>query len=130
MAEKLAVENVAKVEAETKSKKSPKLVVLESLNWLIHLYYVKKEFKQCKDLIKVQLINTNGLCEYALYVQGRKQVTQTNIMLKDDCRIFAFFKGLISRQEGLIQESLDLFQTCALLNPTNIQNMKQIARSL
>jgi hypothetical protein len=66
MAEKPPTESSGKQEV----KKAPKLVVLESLNWLIHLYYVKKEFKQCKDLIKIQLMNTNGLCEYALYVQG------------------------------------------------------------
>jgi Bardet-Biedl syndrome 4 protein len=34
------------------------------------------------------------------------------------------------RQEGRIQESLDLFQSCAVLNPTNVQNLKQVARSL
>ena len=34
------------------------------------------------------------------------------------------------RQEGRIQESLELFQTCAVLNPANILNLKQIARSL
>ena len=86
---------------------APKLPVLESLNWLIHLNYVKRDFKACKDLIRQQTSATNGLSEYPLYVQG-----------------------LISRQEGKIQESLDLFQTCATLNPTNVQNLKQIARSL
>ena len=39
-------------------------------------------------------------------------------------------EGLIMRQEGRIQESLELFQTCAVLNPANILNLKQIARSL
>lgn len=34
------------------------------------------------------------------------------------------------RQEGRIQESLELFQSCAVLNPTNILNLKQVARSL
>ena len=34
------------------------------------------------------------------------------------------------RQEGRIQESLELFQTCTLLNPTNSENLKQVARSL
>jgi hypothetical protein len=48
----------------------PKLPILEGLNWLIHLNYVKKDYKTCKELIRDQLTATNGLCEYALYVQG------------------------------------------------------------
>jgi hypothetical protein len=49
---------------------APKIPTLEGLNWLLHLYYVRKDFKQCKDVIKEQLSITNGMCEYALYVQG------------------------------------------------------------
>lgn len=46
------------------------------------------------------------MCEYAVYVQG-----------------------LILRQEGRIRESMEMFQTCALLN-VNPTNLKQVARSL
>jgi len=38
--------------------------------------------------------------------------------------------ALILRMEGRIQESLELFQTCALLNPGSGDNLKQVARSL
>ena len=38
--------------------------------------------------------------------------------------------ALIFRQEGRIQESLELFQTCTLLNPQSTDNLKQVARSL
>ena len=38
--------------------------------------------------------------------------------------------ALILRLEGKIQESLELFQTCALLNPNSAENLKQVARSL
>jgi Bardet-Biedl syndrome 4 protein len=34
------------------------------------------------------------------------------------------------RQEGRIQESLELFQSCSVLNPANNLNLKQVARSL
>lgn len=34
------------------------------------------------------------------------------------------------RQEGRIQESLELFQSCSALNPANVMNLKQVARSL
>lgn len=38
--------------------------------------------------------------------------------------------ALILRQEGKIQESLDLFQNCVYLNPQSADNLKQVARSL
>ena len=38
--------------------------------------------------------------------------------------------ALILRQEGKIQESLELFQTCTLLSPQSSDNLKQVARSL
>uniref|UniRef100_T1J508 Uncharacterized protein n=1 Tax=Strigamia maritima TaxID=126957 RepID=T1J508_STRMM len=85
----------------------PELPTLERRNWLLHLHFVRKEFDLCKTLIKEQLDETQGMCEYALHVQA-----------------------LILRQEGKIQESLELFQTCALLNNANVDNMKQVARSL
>ena len=52
------------------NNKAPKLPSLEGLNWLLHLYYVRKDFKSCKEVIKEQLTITNGMCEYATYVQG------------------------------------------------------------
>ena len=58
-------------------------------------------------LIKEQLQETHGLCEYAIYVQA-----------------------LIFRLEGNIQESLRLFQMCAFLSPQCADNLKQVARSL
>ena len=87
--------------------KGPKLPALDGLNWLLHLHYTRKDFKTCKELVKEQLNATNGMCEYALYVHG-----------------------LIMRQEGRIQESLELFQSCSVLNPANTLNLKQVARSL
>uniref|UniRef100_A0A8C6YAS0 Bardet-Biedl syndrome 4 n=1 Tax=Naja naja TaxID=35670 RepID=A0A8C6YAS0_NAJNA len=47
------------------------------------------------------------MCEYAVYVQA-----------------------LIFRLEGKIHESLELFQTCAILKPRCADNLKQVARSL
>ena len=48
----------------------PELQNFERRNWLIHLHYVRKEFDKCKTLIREQLSETNGMCEYAVYVQG------------------------------------------------------------
>lgn len=44
--------------------------------------------------------------------------------------VFSFLAALIFRLEGNIQESLELFQTCAVLSPQSADNLKQVARSL
>ena len=86
---------------------APELPTLERRNWLIHNHYVRKEFDTCKAIIRAQLEETHGMCEYANYVQG-----------------------LILRQEGKIQESLEMFQICNILNPNSADHIKQMARSL
>ncbi len=93
--------------AKAKPKKAPELPTLERRNWLIHNHYVRKEFETCKQIIRSQLEETHGMCEYANYVQG-----------------------LILRQEGKIQESLEMFQICNILNPNSADHIKQMARSL
>uniref|UniRef100_A0A8C2EXL9 Bardet-Biedl syndrome 4 n=1 Tax=Cyprinus carpio TaxID=7962 RepID=A0A8C2EXL9_CYPCA len=87
--------------------KAPDLPILERSNWLIHLHYIRKDYETCKAIIKEQLHETQGMCEYAVYVQA-----------------------LIMRLEGKIQHSLELFQSCAILNPQSSDNLKQVARSL
>ncbi len=41
-----------------------------------------------------------------------------------------YIVALIKRHQGEIQESLQLFQAAAYLNPTNPSNLKQVGRSL
>ncbi|KAK8741087.1 hypothetical protein OTU49_002489 [Cherax quadricarinatus] len=95
------------LKAKSRPRKAPELQTVERRNWLIHLHYVRKEFDLCKHLIREQLEETRGMCEYANYVQG-----------------------LILRQEGKIQESFELFQLCNILNPSSVENIKQMARAL
>lgn len=92
---------------KARSGKVPELPILEKRNWLIHLHYIRKDYDACKMAIKEQLQESHGMCEYAVYVQA-----------------------LIFRLEGKIQESLELFQSCAILNPQSADNLKQVARSL
>ncbi len=40
------------------------------------------------------------------------------------------FQGIILRHEGKIQESLEMFQICNILNPNSSDHIKQMARSL
>ncbi|CAB4013157.1 Bardet-Biedl syndrome 4 [Paramuricea clavata] len=87
--------------------KAPDLPIYERRNWLIHLHYVRKDIENCKSLIDEQLNESQGMCEYALYIQA-----------------------LLLREEGKIQESLELFQRTVQINPNNVDNLKQVARSL
>ncbi|XP_007906956.2 Bardet-Biedl syndrome 4 protein [Callorhinchus milii] len=108
--EKASIPDGPQLSAEIRKprpKKVAELPILERRNWLIHLHYIRKDYETCKTIIKEQLQETQGMCEYAIYVQA-----------------------LIFRLEGKIQESLELFQTCAILNPQNLDNLKQVARSL
>jgi tetratricopeptide (TPR) repeat protein len=77
------------------------------LNWRIQQLYSRGEYDECLALIEKELIATKGLCEHGYHV-----------------------KGLIRRHQGKVDESLELFQAAAYLNPTNASNLKQTARSL
>jgi Bardet-Biedl syndrome 4 protein len=76
-------------------------------NYLIHLLYVQHEFEECLLLIEDTLAQVNDQAEYPLYV-----------------------KGHIMRQRGKITDSLILFQQAARINPHNVENLKQVGRSL
>ena len=90
-----------------RTSKAPEIPPFESRNWLIHSHYMSRDFDTCRGLIIQQLAETQGMCEYAQYVQG-----------------------MVLRQEGRIQESLEALQVASRLNPQNPENLKQIARSL
>ncbi|KAJ8673503.1 hypothetical protein QAD02_004765 [Eretmocerus hayati] len=91
-----------------RSKRAPKEIpAVETINWLLHRHYSRNEYEKCKALIEAELNKHNGRCEYPNYL-----------------------KGLILRREGKVQDSLDCFQKSYSLNPTNVDNAKQIAKSL
>ncbi|XP_025075758.1 Bardet-Biedl syndrome 4 protein [Pogonomyrmex barbatus] len=89
-----------------RSKRAPDIAAIESRNWLLHRHYTRHEYSSCKLLIEQELAKSNGH-EYANYL-----------------------KGLILRKEGKIQDSLDCFQIAYNVNLTNVDNIKQIAKSL
>ncbi|KAG2433899.1 hypothetical protein HXX76_008252 [Chlamydomonas incerta] len=76
-------------------------------NYQLHLLYTRQEFEECLKQIDKVLEETDGLCEYAIYI-----------------------KALIMRHRGKIQESLGLFQQATAINPHNVANLKQVGRSL
>lgn len=79
----------------------------DKANWMIHLLYIRGETDECLQLIENQLRMYNALCEYPLYI-----------------------KGVIFRQQGNITKALQFFQAATALNPTNIINLKAVARCL
>mmetsp|Transcript_6204 Transcript_6204/g.21997 ORF Transcript_6204/g.21997 Transcript_6204/m.21997 type:complete len:398 (-) Transcript_6204:1045-2238(-) len=76
-------------------------------NYLIHWLYIRKEYDECLELIDDTLKKVDQLAEYPLFI-----------------------KGLITRHQGKIHESLSLFQQAGQINPRNVETIKQISRSL
>ncbi|KPA80187.1 hypothetical protein ABB37_05168 [Leptomonas pyrrhocoris] len=81
--------------------------IRERRNWLIHILYVRQEYSNCMQVIEAELRETEGTCEYALYV-----------------------KGLLKRMEGALTESLGLLQTAVLISPENAASRTQLGRAL
>eukprot|EP00833_Pecoramyces_ruminatium_P017101 jgi/Orpsp1_1/1191133/evm.model.d7180000083683.1 len=77
-------------------------------NQIWHLYhlYVTKQHQECLAIIEEILKATNNHCKYPLYI-----------------------KALILRQNGEIENSLEILRMVEKLDPTNIVNIKQIGRS-
>uniref|UniRef100_U3J8R2 Bardet-Biedl syndrome 4 n=1 Tax=Anas platyrhynchos platyrhynchos TaxID=8840 RepID=U3J8R2_ANAPP len=67
----------------------PELPVIERRNWYIYLLYVRRDYDECKVRAAAEILHEEVL----------------------NCC------SLIFRLEGKIQESLELFQTCSILNP-------------
>jgi len=79
----------------------------ERKNYIIYMYYARKKYSEALSVIEEVLEQCQGSAEYPLFV-----------------------KALIHRHRGKIQESLQLFQKATVLNPHNINNLKQVGRSL
>nr|KAF7439586.1 hypothetical protein H0235_001977 [Vespula pensylvanica] len=92
---------------DDRTKKVADLPSIEIRNWLLHRHYTRREYRICKILIEEELTKSNGHNEYANYL-----------------------KGLILRKEGKVQDSLDSFQAAYKVNSSNVNNVKQIAKSL
>ena len=74
---------------------------------MIHILFIRQEFDDCLKLIDDMLDNAKEKSEYALFV-----------------------KAMILRINGNIHESLEMFKKWHLLNPSNIDYLKQFGRSL
>ena len=79
--------------------------------------------------IDEQLRASNGQSEYPLYIKGDflHQLSLIYIVLT---AVVVCFTALILRHQGRIEESLTTFQAALCLNPMNVNNLKQVGRSL
>ncbi|KAG4091986.1 sporangia induced Bardet-Biedl syndrome 4 protein [Neocallimastix lanati (nom. inval.)] len=75
--------------------------------WHIYHLYVTKQHNECLSIIEDILKASNNHCKYPLYI-----------------------KAMILRQNGEIEQSLEILRMVEKLDPTNIVNIKQIGRSL
>ncbi|XP_031616366.1 Bardet-Biedl syndrome 4 protein homolog [Contarinia nasturtii] len=82
------------------------LAMIPNLNWLIHMAFVRQDYKYCNEVIEYQFNETYDH-EYLYYI-----------------------KGLIARTEGNLQESLQYLQKAIEFNPNNLDNSKEIAKTL
>ncbi|XP_003741739.1 Bardet-Biedl syndrome 4 protein homolog [Galendromus occidentalis] len=76
----------------------------ERRNWLLHWCYVRSDFASCEKLCKDALAQSKGLSLYPLTINA-----------------------LLLRQQGKVQEALELFENCALIRPS-VETLKHMAK--
>ncbi|EDW08122.1 Bardet-Biedl syndrome 4 protein homolog isoform X1 [Drosophila mojavensis] len=87
-------------------KPAPKMPTDANIDWLLHIYFTRRQFDRCRRLIAREL-NRHLNAEYLYFVQG-----------------------LIDREAGNHIEALRNLQRAAELNSKNIENFKEIGRTL
>nr|XP_054096448.1 Bardet-Biedl syndrome 4 protein isoform X6 [Callithrix jacchus] len=112
---------------------APEFPILEKQNWLIHLHYIRKDYEACKAVIKEQLQETQGLCEYAIYVQDffweniklpsksiMKQLNSTRkIGFSPENTELLTTLGLLYLQLGIYQKAFEHLGNALTYDPTN-----------
>uniref|UniRef100_A0A915J187 Uncharacterized protein n=1 Tax=Romanomermis culicivorax TaxID=13658 RepID=A0A915J187_ROMCU len=120
--------------AVAKLKKAPDLPIIEGKNWLLNQYFVQQNYTACLSLIKQLLDESAGNCEFAFYIRDVETTEYPYDCLHYSILPFLFFNsilsGLIVRQEGKLQESLENFQSCLKIDPYNVVYMKNLAQNL
>ena len=102
------------------------------INIIINVNMVMEQV--CKRIIKQQLAESHSMCEYANYVQVALYLNPSNPILlaiaprcyirqrRHYCFVNLILQGLILRQEGKIQESLEQFQVRKIVSSKKHQN--------
>ncbi|KAH8300118.1 hypothetical protein KR044_010183 [Drosophila immigrans] len=87
-------------------KTAPNMPSDANIDWLLHIYFTRREFERCRRLIEREL-NRHLNAEYLYFV-----------------------KGLIDREDGNNIEALRNLQKAVELNSKNIETYKEIGRTL
>ncbi|XP_017494082.1 PREDICTED: Bardet-Biedl syndrome 4 protein homolog, partial [Rhagoletis zephyria] len=87
-------------------KAVPIMAAGTNIDWLVHLYYARRDFIRCRIIIDRELYRSLNP-EYLYYV-----------------------KGLIDREEGNSIEALRNLQKALDLNSKNIETYKEIGKTL
>lgn len=97
-----------------------------NFDWLLHIYYARQDFSSCEVLID-QLLNTQLNPEYLYFV--RVGFALIKFWLDNNDSLLNF-KGQIRRNQENYYEALKYFQLALGLNSKNIENFKEIGRTL
>jgi len=98
------------MEEAQRGKPAEKLLTLNTIerkNWMIHVLFMRQEYKECLKMLDAILKSTEEKSEFLF-----------------------FMKGLIYRIEGRIAESLEIFKQCHTLNPNDVSCQKEIGKAL
>lgn len=72
----------------------------------------------------------NPFSKYHVVFQVTTAVVKILVLPSPNFSDFSIILALLLREEGKIQESLELFQRTVQINANNVDNLKQVARSL
>lgn len=97
-----------------------------NFDWLLHIYYARQDFSSCEALID-QVLESQLNPEYLYFVRVSFKYM---IRLFFDNVVYCFFKGQIRRNEEKYYEALKYFQLAINFDSKNIENFKEIGKTL
>lgn len=105
-----------------------------NIDWLLHIYFTRREFERCRRLIEREL-NRHLNAEYLYFVKvsefsNRLRIRFLLMMAGNSTLYICGRQGLIEREDGNNIEALRNLQRAVELNSRNIETYKEIGRTL
>lgn len=105
-----------------------------NIDWLLHIYFTRREFERCRRLIEREL-NRHLNAEYLYFVKvsefsNRLRIRFLVMMAGNSTLYICGRQGLIEREDGNNIEALRNLQRAVELNSRNIETYKEIGRTL
>lgn len=105
-----------------------------NIDWLLHIYFTRREFERCRRLIAREL-NRHLNAEYLYFIKVSE--FSNRLTLRFVCQVPSktnlsalAAQGLIDREDGNNIEALRNLQKAVELNSRNIETYKEIGRTL